>query len=85
MDTRLYWKLKRIAAGYRQQDIAARIGISSSRYSALERGEAEPKDWEVKAVEEFLPPLSQTMFTRRGKRNSAESNDPTGPAEGGVE
>ena len=84
MDARLYWKLKRIAAGYRQQDIAARIGISTSRYSALERGEAGPKDWEVKAVEKFLPPLPQSVFTLRAKRNSAESNDAAGPTEGGT-
>ena len=57
MLTRLNWKLRRIAAGYRQQDIAVRIGISGTRYSALERGEAEPKEWESQAVEKLLPPL----------------------------
>lgn len=58
---RLDWKLRRIAAGYRQQDVAARVGISSTRYSALERGEAEPKEWEIKEVEKLLPPLPQTV------------------------
>lgn len=64
MNVRLLWKLRRIAAGFRQQDIAARVGISSSRYSALERGESEPKDWEVKGVEELLPPLPQVAPAR---------------------
>jgi len=64
MIARLDWKLRRIAAGYRQQDIAARVGISSTRYSALERGEAEPKEWEAKAVEKLLPPLSHGSVGR---------------------
>ncbi len=68
MDARLFWKLRRIAAGFRQQDIAARVGISSTRYSALERGEAEPKGWEVKAVEELLPSLPQVAPTREEQR-----------------
>jgi len=58
---RLDWKLRRIAAGYRQQDIAARVGISSTRYSALERGEAEPTEWEIEAIEKLLPPLGHTI------------------------
>jgi transcriptional regulator with XRE-family HTH domain len=61
MLTRLDWKLRRIAAGYRQQDIAARIGVSSTRYSALERGEAEPTNWEIEAVEKLLPPLRHAI------------------------
>jgi hypothetical protein len=61
MTGRLDWKLRRIAAGYRQQDIAARVGITSTRYSVLERGEAEPKDWEDNAVEKLLPPLPQAV------------------------
>lgn len=64
MDARLFWKLRRIAAGYRQQDIAAHVGISSTRYSALERGEAKPKEWETQAVEKFLPPLPRTAPAR---------------------
>src|SRR5690242_6628723 len=49
---RLDWKLRRIAAGYRQQDIAARVGISCTRYSALERGDITAKEWECAAIEE---------------------------------
>ncbi len=64
MDARLFWKLRRIAAGYRQQDVAAHVGISSTRYSALERGEAEPKQWEVEAVERLLPPLPHAVLAR---------------------
>ena len=60
MFTRLDWKLRRIAAGYRQQDVAARIGVSGTRYSALERGEVDPKQWEREAVERLLPALPAT-------------------------
>jgi len=60
MGYRLDWKLARIAAGFRQQDIAARIGVSSTRYSMLERGEAVAKEWEIQAVEKLLLPLSQS-------------------------
>jgi transcriptional regulator with XRE-family HTH domain len=62
MLTTLDWKLRRIAAGYRQQDVALRIGISGTRYSALERGEAEPNDWERQAVETLLPLLPMTQI-----------------------
>lgn len=55
--SRLDWKLRRIAAGYRQLDVANRVGMSGTRYSALERGEAEPKDSEIRDVEKLLPPL----------------------------
>ena len=61
MSTEIGWKLRRIAAGYRQQDIAVRIGISSTRYSALERGEARAKEWEIGAIEKLLPPLQQAL------------------------
>jgi transcriptional regulator with XRE-family HTH domain len=63
MLTRLDWKLRRIAAGYRQQDVAVRIGVSVTRYSALERGETEAKEWEREAVERLLPPLPARRAT----------------------
>jgi len=53
----LVWKLRRIAGGLRQQDIAARVGISTTRYSAIERGEQRPTDLDRKLIERFLPPL----------------------------
>jgi ribosome-binding protein aMBF1 (putative translation factor) len=70
---RLDWKLRRIAGGYRQQDVAARIGMSGTRYSALERGEAEPKGWETKAVEKLLPPLPQTVPARESQRQESRA------------
>jgi transcriptional regulator with XRE-family HTH domain len=60
MRAKLGWKLRRIAAGYRQQDVASSIGISATRYSTLERGDANPAEWELRAIEELLPPLPQT-------------------------
>ena len=46
MNLGLEWKLRRIAAGMRQQDLAAEAGMSATRYSAIERGEAEPSESE---------------------------------------
>jgi|GEM_PF-5873631 len=53
----LGWKLRRIAAGLRQQDIALRAGISTSKYSAIERGEKVPSQLEVRLLELYLPEL----------------------------
>jgi transcriptional regulator with XRE-family HTH domain len=59
MDRRiqLAWKLRRIAAGFRQQDLAALLGMSSSRYSAIERGDLKPTDEEADLIEKALPGL----------------------------
>lgn len=53
----LKWKLRRIAADIRQQDIAIRVGISTTRYSSIERGEKKPTLLEERLIEQFLPPL----------------------------
>ena len=57
----LVWKLRRIAAGMRQQDVASRAGISTTRYSAFERGELEPSDTDVEYIERILPRLSSDV------------------------
>jgi DNA-binding XRE family transcriptional regulator len=59
MRTRLSWKLRRIAAGYRQQDVASSVGISATCYSSLERGDVSPAEWELRTIENLLPPLPQ--------------------------
>ena len=53
----LEWKLRRIAAGMRQHDVAADVGISTTRYSKIERGELVPSDAEREIIERCLPPL----------------------------
>jgi DNA-binding XRE family transcriptional regulator len=53
----LLWKLRRVAADLRQQDVANAIGISMTRYSGIERGEHMPTQLESQMVEKFLPPL----------------------------
>jgi hypothetical protein len=53
----MLWKLRRIAAGYRQQDVSTHCGISMARYRAIERGEIEPTDLDRRLIEKFLPPL----------------------------
>ena len=57
MTQSLNWKLRRVAAGKRQQDVAAQVGISTTRYSAIERGEQEPTDLESGLIERLLPEL----------------------------
>lgn len=69
----LTWKLRRIAAGLRQQDIAARAGMSTTRYSAIERGETVPSELDHMLIEHSLPPLpalqpnEETAELRRGE------------------
>jgi transcriptional regulator with XRE-family HTH domain len=57
MTRSLNWKLRRVAAGIRQQDIALRAGMSTTRYSAIERGEYVPSELEARLIDQFLPPL----------------------------
>ncbi len=53
----LAWKVRRVAAGMRQQDLAGRAGMATTRYSAIERGELAPTDADVEHIERVLPPL----------------------------
>jgi len=58
----LAWKLRRIAAGLRQQDVAGRAGMSITRYSAIERGELQPSNQDREFIERILPPLPKQVF-----------------------
>lgn len=53
----MVWKLRRIAAGLRQFDVQLGTGVTTTRYSAYERGEAEPGEMDRELIERFLPPL----------------------------
>ncbi len=53
----LLWKLRRVVGNLRQQDIAREVGISTTRYSAIERGDLLPTDLERRLIEPLLPPL----------------------------
>ena len=53
----LSWKLRRIAARLRQRDVAGLIGMSTTRYSAIERGDATPTDLDRKLIERHLRQL----------------------------
>ena len=53
----MIWRLRRVAGGLRQQDLAARAGISATRLSAIERGELEPSELDRKVLERLLPAL----------------------------
>ena len=53
----LRYRLRRVAACMRQQDVARRTGISTTRYSAIERGEQTPTELEQTLIEGALPEL----------------------------
>ncbi|HXN26803.1 MAG TPA: helix-turn-helix transcriptional regulator [Candidatus Acidoferrales bacterium] len=53
----MFWKLRRIAAHYRQQDVSTHCGISMARYRAIEHGRSDPDDLDRRLIEKFLPPL----------------------------
>jgi transcriptional regulator with XRE-family HTH domain len=58
----LNWKLRRIAGSLRQQDVAARAGMSTTRYSAFERGEKIPSEVDRQMIEAVLPSLNEGML-----------------------
>ena len=68
----LLLKLRRVAAGLRQQDLASRAGMSTTRYSAIERGEAHPSQLDLEMLDRVLPQLSVTTVEGGG----AESGYP---------
>jgi DNA-binding XRE family transcriptional regulator len=69
----LLWKLRRVAANWRQQDVASAAGISTTRYSGIERGEHVPTDLESRMVEQFLPPLP-SIHVQSTQKFARESN-----------
>lgn len=58
----MIWKIRRIAAGLRQQDLAARSGMSSTRYSGIERGEVQASETDIEMLERVLPAISPTVI-----------------------
>jgi transcriptional regulator with XRE-family HTH domain len=60
----MIWKLRRVAAGFRQQDVAARAGMAATRYSAIERGELEPSPSDVEYIETALPSLPPELVAQ---------------------
>jgi transcriptional regulator with XRE-family HTH domain len=61
----LTWKLRRIAAGWRQLDIARKIGLSITRYSEIERGVRTATALEERLIESELPPLAASLAETR--------------------
>ena len=54
----LEWKLRRIARGLRQMDVAVRVGITTTRLSLIERSEQQPSKIERQLLDRVLPPLN---------------------------
>jgi transcriptional regulator with XRE-family HTH domain len=73
MDQKLDWKLRRVAACIRQQDVARRAGLTLARYGGIERGEIEPRAEERRSIEAALPPLPPlpTTDAQPSERTSA--------------
>ena len=59
----LEWKLRRIARGLRQMDVAVRIGITTTRLSQIERSEQQPSKLERQLLDRVLPPLERGGFS----------------------
>ena len=55
------WRLRRVAVGLRQADVASRAGMSTTRLSAIERGEAVPSQTDIEHLDKILPPISQSL------------------------
>jgi hypothetical protein len=72
----MFWKLRRIAAHYRQQDVSTHCGISMARYRAIEHGSAEPDDLDRRLIEKFLPALPPLPAVDSPERTSAETSSP---------
>jgi len=77
----LFWKLRRVAAGLRQQDVASLVGISTTRYSAIERGEVQPSPLDSELIENALPPLPGRLIS---DLRSIEKEKPREPGKGGT-
>ena len=50
----LSWRVRRVALGLRQRDVADRAGMNQARYSLIERGEAVPTPSERDAIDRVL-------------------------------
>ena len=59
----LWLRLRRLAAGLRQVDVAHAIGVSATYLSAVERGEICPNEAEVRLLDHLLPELPSTART----------------------
>jgi transcriptional regulator with XRE-family HTH domain len=68
----MIWRLRRVAAGLRQQDVAGRAGLTTTRLSAIERGEQEPSELDRKSIERLLPELPTENLTDRLRPHGAE-------------
>jgi transcriptional regulator with XRE-family HTH domain len=73
----LHLKLRRVAARKRQQDIAPQVGISTTRYSAIERGEAEASDLERQLLDQVLPALTIAPLAVGTERSAETARKPT--------
>jgi hypothetical protein len=69
--TALRWKLRRIAAGLRQQDIARECGLPLTRYNLIERGLRAATEFERELIEKELPKLSTWLLFE-------QTNSPSG-------
>lgn len=77
MDVGLRLKLFRVAAGLKQKDVAARLGVTSNFVSMVERGKRDPT---LKFLQEFarlveIPPAVLLWEPAQAPKHDAESRD----------
>jgi transcriptional regulator with XRE-family HTH domain len=71
----MIWRLRRVTAGLRQQDIAGRAGITTTRLSAIERGELEPSDLDRKLIERLLPEIPAVGLAEARSRHDLAATE----------
>jgi hypothetical protein len=72
----LVWKIRRLIANYRLQDVSSHCAISMTRLRAIEHGEAEPTDLDRRLVENFLPPLPPLPRSEVQRPDEAAADSP---------
>jgi transcriptional regulator with XRE-family HTH domain len=68
-------KLRRIAAGMRQMDLARRTGLTTTRLSEIERGVRRATALEQRVIEEVLPELAASFKEIREKESPPGNSD----------
>lgn len=71
----LSWRVRRVAHGLRQIDVALGCGISATAYSLFERGEKTPTRLDCALIERMLPPLPAEAKTPAASIDTPEVSD----------
>lgn len=70
----LQWRLRRVAAGLRLQDVAPDMGLSITRLCQIERGERAATELEKEMAEHVLPPLPEGLTRPVSARGTSRAD-----------